>query len=136
MNAAPAEKRVALERAVAVNSAWRTLRDPLTRAAALLSLNEMTIGDKDRAPAALLIEIMELRESLEESRGDAEKVTRLREKVQSQLDAAYQVLTEVFSVDRPIHDALVRGRDAAVALRYLARFIEEADASRDADIEP
>ncbi|MFO0630380.1 MAG: hypothetical protein U0325_32800 [Polyangiales bacterium] len=37
--ASPAERRVTLERAVAVNEAWRVIRDPLARALALLDLH-------------------------------------------------------------------------------------------------
>ncbi len=136
VNAAPAERRVALERAVAVNDAWRALRDPLARATALLRLNGVTIEDGDRAPAALLMDIMELREALDDAKGHPERVAPLRARVQSRVDAAHALLAEVFSTDPPAPDALPRARDAVVSLKYLGRFLEEADASEDTDGTP
>src|SRR4051794_15429497 len=64
VNAPPAERRLALEKAVAVNDAFRTLRDPLSRAQALLALHGVAITEGDRASNALLMEVMELREEL------------------------------------------------------------------------
>lgn len=56
----PGERRMALERAVAVNEAFRALRDPLTRAEALLSAHGLAVGDAERPSQSLLMEVMEL----------------------------------------------------------------------------
>lgn len=132
VHAPPAERRVALERAVSVNDAFRALRDPLTRAQALLTFHGAPLGENDRAPPALLMEVMELRESLEAARGRPERVAPLREAVKTRVAAEQRVLAEVFDREgAPDAAALGRARDAAMKLRYFRRFEEEADAMEE-----
>jgi molecular chaperone HscB len=62
----PSERRRTLDEAVAVNEAWRILRDPLRRAEALLSLRGAQTDGPDAKPApAFLMAMMERREELE-----------------------------------------------------------------------
>ena len=126
--AAPAERRAALERAMAVNEAFRAVRDPLARALALLDRHGLSIVDGERAPHALLLEVMTLRESLDEARGAPERVEALRESVRAHVAAEEAVLAAAFDVDAPSAEALHRARGAAVKLKYFRRFEEEADA--------
>ncbi len=132
VGAAPAERRMALERAVSVNDAFRALRDPLTRAQALLARHGAAIRDGDRAPPALLMEVMELREELEAARGRPERVAALRGAVSERVAREERVVADVFDREGdPGAEALGRARDAVVILRYFRRFQEEADAMEE-----
>ena len=132
VSAAPAERRVAMERAIAVNDAFRTLRDPLARALALLKLRGVTIEEGERASPALLMEIMELREELESARGKSEKIARLRGDVSAHIEREHRALADALDRDGEVDKTtLARAREAAVKLKYLRRFEEEADAMED-----
>lgn len=129
VNAPSSERRVALERAVSVNDAFRALKDPLTRAQSLLALHGLSIREGERAAPALLMEIMELREELDAVRAKPERVASLRAQVDAHVAAEERVVAEVFDREGPIDaKALSRARDAVVKLRYYKRFQEEADA--------
>lgn len=128
VNGTSAERRMALERASAVNDAFRLLRDPLARATALLDLLGAPIGDNDRAPAALLMEIMELRESLDDARHKPEKIAALREKVEGMVASEEGVVANALDAESPPPEAVQKARSAVIALKYLRRFLEEADA--------
>ena len=76
-----AERRMALDRAIDVNAAWRTLRDSVRRAEALLERYGVAVGEaaKSQASPALLMEMMEVREALAEARSaaDLDKISEL-----------------------------------------------------------
>jgi molecular chaperone HscB len=62
----PAERRKTLDEAVAVNEAWRIVRDPLRRAEAILALRGMEAEGADAKPSpAFLMDMLQLREELE-----------------------------------------------------------------------
>lgn len=126
--ASPAERRVAIERAMAVNEAWRAVRDPLSRALALLDLHGVAITEGERASPALLMEVMELRESLESARAHPARIEALRDSVRAKVAAEESVLGAVFDGAELTPEALQRARGAAVKLKYFRRFEEEADA--------
>jgi molecular chaperone HscB len=73
-NASPAERRASLERSSYLNDAYRTLKQPVARVSYLLELEGFgqTTADPDRAskevPPALLEEVFELNEELDEVR--------------------------------------------------------------------
>lgn len=71
-NAAPGERRASLERSSYLNDAYRTLRDPVKRVEYLLSLEGFAPRGPEEAskqvPAALLEEVFELNEELDEIR--------------------------------------------------------------------
>ena len=61
----------ALERSALVNRAYRTLRDPLSRLAYLIGLEDGTGADgavRPKAPMDLLEEMLEIQEALEEAK--------------------------------------------------------------------
>lgn len=129
VNAPSSERRVALERAVSVNDAFRALKDPLTRAQSLLALHGLSIREGERAAPALLMEIMELREELDAVRTKPDRVASLRAQVDAHVAAEERVVAEVFDREGPIDTKeLSRARDAVVKLRYYKRFQEEVDA--------
>lgn len=126
------ERRLALEKAVAVNDAFRTLRDPFARAMALLAAHGASIDDRERPPPALLMEVMELRESLDEAREDPARVEALRTHVEERSLREEKTVAEVLDRDAPIDPSdLDRAKASLVRWRYLLRFQEEADALLD-----
>lgn len=66
----PAERRMAEERSAALNVAYRTLRDPVARTEYLLELEGASGGEAQGRPGAgLLMEVMEVQETIEAYRG-------------------------------------------------------------------
>lgn len=65
MSASEAERRASMERSSMLNDAYRTLRDRVTRAEYLLSLEGYTEAEK-KAPPDLLEEVFELNMQIEE----------------------------------------------------------------------
>jgi molecular chaperone HscB len=123
----PAEQRAkASVEAAALNDAYRTLKDPLSRAVYLAELNGValpgdgkTIDDPD-----LLMEVMDAREELHEASSVAE-VDLLAAFAREDLQKGLADLANLFLAnDKPaIRKALLR-------LRYLDKFAEEARARR------
>jgi molecular chaperone HscB len=80
--AAPAEQARALEESARVNAAYRALRDPLARVEYLVRLEEGRAtregaAVKPKAPPALLAEMFEIQEALEQAReGELDDATR------------------------------------------------------------
>jgi molecular chaperone HscB len=128
--AAPAVRRAALSGAVSASQAYRTLRDELARAEALLAV----LGAPAAAPQAdpaLLMEMMTLRESLEEARGDSRRVASLRAEVEGARAAALASLGAAFDA----HE-LPRAAALLARLRYHRRFLDEVAALEDEGAPP
>jgi molecular chaperone HscB len=148
------ERRQALNRAMDINLAYRTLRDPASRAEALFELlgagstRESTISDP-----ALLMEMMEQREALEDARNakDLERLhgigksmaARERQVLQA-LEAAFAPLLQGRNLGgaagagqtdgnqaRPEEAQLADARRLLAELRYVRRFAEEIAAFED-----
>ena len=76
-----AEKLAAAQHSADVNQAYAVLKHSLKRAQALLSLQGIEVnGEKDtvKPDHALLMEVMELREALEEGQADAKALVHAR----------------------------------------------------------
>jgi molecular chaperone HscB len=89
----PEEQTISLEASAAVNAAYRTLRDPVSRVEYLLELEGMALGSAGQAkpPADLFEEIMELQEArMELQTADPDEAPALR----ARLDAAREELEE------------------------------------------
>lgn len=142
----PAERRMALSRAVSVNEAYRALRDDLSRATALLRLRgrdpKETGGPAD---PAFLMEIMELRERLGEARasGAIDDVRALAAQVSRALTTSSEALARALdgnpdprsakaspaAVGPPSAGApadLDRAEAELARMRYYRRFLDEA----------
>lgn len=139
-------RKASLARSVALNQAWKTLRDPVRRAEYLLALAGIEVGseegtvktkggsgEKEKVPVAseLLHEIMELREALMEARaeGDSARVERLTEDVRARRSHAMDVVAEAFEADPQKLDLAAA---ELVAVRYFDRFLEEVAPGRGA----
>ncbi len=126
------ERRQALSRAIEVNVAFRTLRDPLQRAEAMLRRIgfEREEGQEPKPDAAFLMDVMELREALTDARraGDLSRVRELTARVRASETEARRALAELFAA-RPIEVPAVERRLGE--LRYFQRFLDEAAAIED-----
>jgi molecular chaperone HscB len=138
------ERRRALARAVDVNEAHRTLRDPVKRAEALLRRLGVPVGElaEPKAPPALLFEMMEQREALAaaHSSGDRAALGRLEAWARGREASVLAALSAGFA--RALAEAgegTGRGAEGASGsaselvgrlgeLRYVRRFLDEVKA--------
>ena len=127
-----AERRMALGRAIEVNEAFRSLKDPVRRAEALLARRGTHSGEGKEPPAspALLMEIMERREALAEVRQTKNEaaLTRLIAEVSAEALRTQTALGNEF--------ASPTGSPAEILkrigeLRYYRRFLDEAASIAD-----
>ncbi len=126
----PLDQADAAERIAAVNGAYRALRDPATRAAALLAVRGDGLrggavpGDDKALPPELLMEVMEVREALEEAEaaGDAAELARLRAWAEGERDGRLAEVGRLFKRE-PVDAAAVRVQ--LNALRYAERMLEQ-----------
>jgi molecular chaperone HscB len=125
--AKPSEERArASAEAAALNDAYRTLKDPLSRAIYLAALKgvELPADGKTIDDPELLMEAMEAREELHEA-DTIDVVDALAAKAREDLTEALSGLGSLFLANdkAAIRKALLR-------LRYLDKFAEEARARR------
>jgi molecular chaperone HscB len=129
------ERRLALDKAIAVNGAWRLLLDPIRRAEALLARRGVETGEgvEPKASPALLMDMMEVRESLGEARAQ-KNLGRIGELAAEMRQREQRLVAQIA---RTFDDA---GDDATQLraivplvgeLRYVRRFFEELDAIED-----
>ncbi|MBI4950638.1 MAG: Fe-S protein assembly co-chaperone HscB [Myxococcales bacterium] len=130
-----AERRMALERAIEVNAAWRALRDPVTRAEALLAAGGVELDERaePKASPALLMEMMELQEELAEVRGkrDAVGLRRLGDTLRTRERELCARLAPAFAAARGDAARLRALLPAVGELRYLRRFFEAYAAAEE-----
>ncbi len=142
-----ADRRRALSRAMDINQAYRTLRDPASRAEALLALLGVDGGKEQRSstPPSLLMEMMDQREELEGARrsADVAKVRGLGSKMKQRQQLVEEKLQRAFasllraapsnSAERPSLPATdLRATVELVSeLRYVRRFRDEVAAIED-----
>ncbi len=129
------ERRMALNKAIEVNEAWRAVRDPIARAEALLRRGGVDI-DEASAPTTrpdFLMEMMELREALAEAREkrDAAALARLTQDVQQREEAILSQLTAQFDAAADDTGQLDRCVVPLSQLRFVRRFLEEASAAEE-----
>lgn len=122
----PEERARASSEAAALNDAYRTLKDPLSRAFYFAGLKgvEMPADGKTIDDPDLLVEAMEAREALHEAES-AEAVDALAAGSRREMQKALSGLGSLFLANdkAAIRKALLR-------LRYLDKFAEEARARR------
>jgi molecular chaperone HscB len=122
----PDERARASVEAAALNDAYRTLKDPLSRAVYLAALNGVELpGDgKTIDDPELLMEVMDAREELHEASSIAE-VDALATFAREDLQKALAGLPRLF-----LANDKVAIRKTLLRLRYLDKFAEEARARR------
>ena len=126
------ERREALSRAISVNEAFRTLRDPISRAEALLEQlgQNVTEANQPKADASLLMQVMEEREALSVARGAADKakLEAIASSAALRAEAATERISDAFS-EEPV--PVDRVLNVLGELRYLRRLQEEASSALD-----
>ena len=127
-----AERRMALDRAIDVNAAWRILRDPVRRAEALLQRHGVSVGEggEPQASPALLMQMMEVREALAEASAakDLDKIGDLAERMRDRERSVAAQLLEGFRAAGADADSLTALLPILGEMRYLRRFFEEVEA--------
>jgi molecular chaperone HscB len=128
----PRARRASLARSVQLNEAWRALKNPVRRAEYLLGLLLMRTdakeSEKETAPAALLAEILELRQELGEARleGDDAKVQRMATAMRARAEQSMSRVAALLSgAVPPSAQALADAARELVAVRYYRRFLDE-----------
>jgi molecular chaperone HscB len=130
VGASASERRAALERAVAVNEAWRIVREPIRRAEALLALRGMAIdeGTEPKASPEFLMDMLEQREALADARRSKD------------LAAVKSIAGAIEGLARRAQDELARGfaqgeldglRAKLGELRFYRRLLDEVSAIED-----
>ncbi len=126
------ERREALSRAISVNEAFRQLRDPISRAEALLTQlgREVTETNQPQPEPALLMQVMEQREALSSARraGDRKRVESIAAQAAGSAEDAAERMADAFS-EEPI--PVERVLSLLGELRYLRRLKEEAGSALD-----
>jgi molecular chaperone HscB len=126
------ERREALSRAISVNEAFRKLRDPISRAEALLSQLGRDVSESNlpRPDTALLMRIMEQREELSAARrsGERARIESIAAQAGEAAEDATERMADAFSEDPiPVDQVL----NLLGELRYVQRLKEEAGAALD-----
>jgi molecular chaperone HscB len=134
VNAPAPERRESLARAVAVNEAYRALRDELKRAEILLNRAGRRTSEQETVEPETLMEVMELREQLADARASRDLTTarRLASDVAAREAKLRQVLVDAFDGPVAAPPAAVEAAARALArLRYYRRFQDEVQALED-----
>lgn len=119
----PLEQADAADRAAAVNAAYRTLSDPERRANALLVLRGGAAKEDGKSlPPDLLMEMMEVRERMEEAvaSDDATELDALRQWADAERQSRLDQIADLF-----VSDDLPGVRLQLNALRYVERMIDQ-----------
>ena len=119
-----------MARAVDVNQAYRTLRDDLKLAELLIARAAGTsVRAEAPAPPDLLMEVMELREALQEAKAERNKqaVAALEADMAGRVSAATEELRSSLSAlaQASTPDQLTKAQGALSRLRYYRRFQDE-----------
>lgn len=135
-----AERRQALSRAMDVNQACRTLRDPLSRADAVLAtIGAAPVGGEGErvTDPALLMAMLEQREELDEvrRRGDRAALGSLKDKMKAREQALLEELERAFEPLVEPNAAAPAGlegvRRPLIELRYVRRYLDEVAVLED-----
>ena len=125
-------RRLALEKTIAVNDAFRTLKDPVRRAVYLLEGRGIDLSEsgahRQALPEEVLFEVMELREELALARAakDGARIAALAARVRADREGALAGLERAFDAD----DVELAARQVA-RIRYTDRFLDEVSAYED-----
>jgi molecular chaperone HscB len=126
------ERREALSRAISVNEAFRKLRDPISRAEALLQHLGRDVSEtgEPKPDPSLLMQVMHEREALSAARraGDRLKIEGIAASARGRAEAAAERMADAFSEEPVPVERVLR---LLGELRYLRRLKEEAGAALD-----
>ncbi len=139
VNAPSRERVAALQRSIQLNDAYKTLKKPIPRAEYMLASEGVTIGANESLGPEFLMEIMERREELQQAKlaGERGRLDELEDSMLERRDAALARVGELFraitgdaGAGVPAEErgrVLAQVKDQLIALRYIARYLEELD---------
>jgi molecular chaperone HscB len=131
-HAGDAERRASLQWTTRVNEAYRTLRNPVSRASHLLALNGVDVAFETNTamPADFLAEQMELREALGEATQarDAAALEALEKRIAADSRDIEQQLAARIDEERDY----ARAADLVRELKFLEKLEAEIDAAYEA----
>jgi molecular chaperone HscB len=117
-----AERVAAISRSQLVNDAYETLKNPLTRAQHLLELQGIdALAEDGRAPAAVLAEMMDLRERIFDSGDDGAALAALVGEIRAMVAANSAALEAAFATSD-----YATATHETIRLQYLGKAMEEA----------
>lgn len=121
-----------VDESAAVNDAYRTLADPLARAGVLLALGHAPPGDERALPAGFLMELVELRERVDECSAGSAAWNAVRDEVRglrsSALDEIGVLLDAPGNGEAPIDTVVAQSvRTAMNVVRSYDRVLEQLD---------
>ncbi len=120
---ASADLAASLELSAAINEAYNTLKDPFLRAEYLIKLEGgPSAADQKEMPAEFLMEMLEAREQIEESRGDASAIARLNEEFQLRYAALLAEIASHFDA----YDGGAGTESSEVHLNQIRAFLNAA----------
>ncbi|KAF2729103.1 Co-chaperone Hsc20 [Polyplosphaeria fusca] len=120
----PENKNKAQALSARINEAYKTLQNPLLRAQYLLSLRGIDIHEDETAKvddAELLMEVLEVRERIEEAESE-EELVEMKDVNEKRIEESVRVLEEAFEGD-DVEGATTE----AVRLRYWVNIKESLD---------
>ena len=116
------DRMEAAQQATTINQAYRTLKCPLARAEYLLSLQSITVnkdGQGEKPDQALLMQVMEQREALDEAE-TVEAILALENQTAQQVEQCIEALEQAF--DNKDYDKAAK---LATEFKYLDKFADE-----------
>ncbi|MGD8912183.1 MAG: co-chaperone HscB [Candidatus Thiodiazotropha sp.] len=136
-NATEQERRLSVQSAARINEAFETLKDPIARASYLLQLHgiEMDSLNESTQDMAFLMQQMELREELEEVRGQPDPyqaISDLRGRIMKQINSLVAQLAVYF--ETPTDEQLQAAREILRKMRFLQKLHTEVERV-EADLE-
>jgi molecular chaperone HscB len=129
---APASQRLAaLQQSMQLNDAYKTLKQPGSRAEYLLGRRGVTIGDNEILDPTFLMEVLELREELAEARHDrdAARLRALEQAMHDRQDATLERVGALFSRFESSGDQTLLAdiKVQLIVLRYVRRYLDQFD---------
>lgn len=118
------ERIVAIEKSMDANEAYEALKNPLTRAEHLLALKGIHVNsesDTIKPRQSLLMEMMELREHISDSKDDGRALLQIVGDIRKIADEVTAALSEAFSAGDHEYAA-----QCTIHLHYLGKAAEEA----------
>jgi molecular chaperone HscB len=126
------DKRLALQSSAWVNEAYRALKDPVSRAQYLLSLNGIdALSETDtQLPVEFLERQLERRETAAEAADnkDSQAIARVAAEVRDEADAVVDSLVDALDGEHAYLDARMRVRE----LKFLSKLADDLDAMQGA----
>lgn len=116
-----AERLDAMQKTMDINAEYECLKEPLSRAEYLLSLNNMIVnkdGEGIKPSQTLLMESLESREALDQASGDT--LIAMKQHTKNAVENCCQQLTSLFEKKQ-----LDEAAQATIRLRYLQKLEQE-----------